>query len=47
MSKFTMGCGVVLVILLFIVVIAALALGGSYNRLVRLQQTVDQSWAQV
>ena len=36
-----------LAILLFIVVIAALALGGSYNRLVRLQQTVDQSWAQV
>ena len=42
-----MGCGVLLAILLFIVVIAALALGGSYNRLVRLQQTVDQSWAQV
>src|SRR5207237_6511086 len=47
MNKFTMGCGVLLAILLFIVVIAALALGGSYNRLVRLQQTVDQSWAQV
>src|ERR671937_331766 len=47
MNKFTMGCGVLLAILLFIVVVAALALGGSYNRLVRLQQTVDQSWAQV
>src|SRR6184192_3128593 len=47
MNKFAMGCGVLLAILLFIVVIAALALGGSYNRLVRLQQTVDQSWAQV
>src|SRR3954462_14948921 len=47
MSKFTMGCGVVFAILLFIVVIAALALSGSYNRLVRLQQAVDQSWAQV
>src|SRR5438477_4229210 len=47
MNKFTMGCGVLLAILLFIVVIAALALGGSYNRLVRLQQNVDQSWAQV
>src|ERR1700720_401786 len=47
MNKFTMGCGVLLAILLFIVVIAALAVGGSYNRLVRLQQTVDQSWAQV
>src|SRR5438094_5329688 len=47
MNKFAMGCGVLLAILLFIVVIAALALGGSYNRLVRLQQSVDQSWAQV
>src|SRR5437667_10101446 len=47
MNKFAMGCGVLLAILLFIVVIAALALGGSYNRLVRSQQTVDQSWAQV
>ena len=47
MNKFALGCGVVLVILLFIVVAAALAIGGSYNRLVRLQQAVDQSWAQV
>src|SRR6058998_1097617 len=47
MNKFALGCGVVLAILLFILVVAALALGGSYNRLVRLQQTVDQSWAQV
>src|SRR5438105_9326181 len=47
MNKFALGCGVVLAILLFIVVIAALAFGGSYNRLVRLQQSVDQSWAQV
>src|SRR6059036_1964102 len=47
MNKFAIGCGVVIVVLLFIVVIAALALGGSYNRLVRLQQAVDQSWAQV
>jgi LemA protein len=47
MNRFALGCGVVLAILLFIVVIAALALGGSYNRLVRLQQSVDQSWAQV
>src|SRR5216110_1042159 len=47
MNKFTMGCGVLLAILLFIVVIAAIALGGSYNGLVRLQQTVDQSCAQV
>ena len=42
-----MGCGVLLAILLVIAVIAAFALGGLYNRLVRLQQAVDQSWAQV
>src|SRR5437773_12256618 len=47
MNKFVIGCGAVVVILLFIAIVAALALGGSYNRLVRLQQSVDQSWAQV
>src|SRR5881396_535817 len=47
MNKFALGCGVVLAILLFIAVVAALAIAGTYNRLVRLQQTVDQSWAQV
>src|SRR5260370_15167589 len=47
MNKFAIGCGAVIIILLFIVIIAAVALGGSYNGLVRLQQSVDQSWAQV
>jgi LemA protein len=47
MNRFALGCGVVLAVLLLFVVIAALALGGIYNRLVRLQQNVDQSWAQV
>jgi LemA protein len=47
MNKFALGCVVVLVVLIFIAVIAALGLAGSYNRLVRLQQAVDQSWAQV
>src|SRR5438309_5744949 len=47
MNKFAIGCGAVVAILLFIVIVAVLALGGSYNRLVRLQQAVDQSWAQV
>src|SRR2546426_1666906 len=47
MKKFALGCVVVLVVLLFVAVFAALAVGGSYNRLVRLQQTVVQSWAQV
>src|SRR5438045_8965554 len=47
MNKFAIGCGAVIVILLCIRGVAALALGGSYNRLVRLQQAFDQSWAQV
>ncbi len=47
MNKFALGCGVLVAILLFLVVVAAIAIGGSYNRLVRLQQAVDQSWAQV
>src|ERR671926_563255 len=47
MNRFAVGCGVLLAIVLIIAVVAALALGGSYNRLVRLQQAVDQSWAQV
>src|SRR6266581_2825252 len=46
MNKFALGCGVLIAILLFVVVVAAIAIGGSYNRLVRLQQAVDQSWAQ-
>jgi LemA protein len=47
MNKFVIGCGAVIVVVLLIVIIAAVGLGGSYNRLVRLQQSVDQSWAQV
>jgi LemA protein len=47
MNRFAFGCIVVLLVVLFIAVSVALAIGGSYNRLVRLQQAVDQSWAQV
>ena len=47
MNKFALGCGVLIAIVLFVVVVAAIAIGGRYNRLVRLQQAVDQSWAQV
>src|ERR1041384_1676069 len=47
MNKFAIGCGGVVVIVLFIVLIIALFFGGTYNRLVRLQQSVDQQWAQV
>src|SRR6202795_1525969 len=47
MNKFAIGCVGVLVVIAFFVVVAALGLMGSYNRLVKLQQRVDQSWAQV
>src|SRR4030081_2036790 len=47
MNKFAIGCGGLVVILLFAGVLVALFFGGTYNRLVKLQQTVDQSWAQV
>src|SRR5215470_9470941 len=47
MNKFAIGCGGLLVILVFIVIIVALALMGSYNRLVKSQQGVDSQWAQV
>src|ERR1700724_1229638 len=47
MNKFAIGCVGVLVVIVFFVVVAALGLMRSYNRLVKLQQSVDQSWAQV
>ena len=47
MNKFAIGCGGVVLIILFIVIVAAIAIGGSYNRLVGLQQNVDAKWAQV
>jgi LemA protein len=47
MNKFAIGCVGVLVIVALFVVVAGLGLMGSYNRLVKLQQSVDQSWAQV
>jgi LemA protein len=47
MNKFAIGCVGVLVIIAFFAVVAGLGLMGSYNRLVKLQQSVDQSWAQV
>ena len=47
MNKFAVGCGGLLVILVFIVIVCGLALMGSYNRLVGLQQGVDAQWAQV
>ena len=47
MNKFAIGCGGVLVILVFIVIVAALALMGSYNRLVTLDQNVNKKWGDV
>ncbi len=46
-SKLAIGCGGIVVILLFVGLVAALFLGGTYNRLVKSQTAVDQSWAQV
>ena len=47
MNKFAIGCGGVVVIILFVAIIIGLALMGTYNRLVKLQQGVDAQWAQV
>jgi LemA protein len=47
MNKFAIGCGGVVVIILFVGLVVVLFFSGTYNRLVRLQQTVDQQWAQV
>lgn len=47
MNKFAIGCGGLVVILLFVALVIGLAVAGTYNRLVKLQQGVDQSWAQV
>jgi LemA protein len=47
MNKFAIGCGGLIVILLGVVLVIGLFFGGTYNRLVRLQQSVDQQWAQV
>jgi LemA protein len=46
MKKVAIGCGV-LAVLGFIVLVTIAIAGGSYNRLVKLSQQVDSSWAQV
>jgi LemA protein len=46
MKKLGIGCAVVGVLLLIVLIFVGIA-GGSYNRLVRLSQGVDQQWAQV
>src|SRR5467141_3987199 len=47
MNKFAIGCGGLLVIIIFIVFVIGLFFWGTYNRLVGLQQSVDAQWAQV
>ncbi len=47
MNKFAIGCGGLLVILVIIVIICGLALMGSYNRLVGLDQNVNKKWGDV
>jgi LemA protein len=47
MKKFGIGCGAVLIILIVILVVVGFAIGGSYNRLVKLDQNVNEKWAQV
>lgn len=47
MNKFAIGCGGVVLLILFVGLIAGLAVAGSYNRLVRAQQAVDGQWGQV
>lgn len=47
MNKFAIGCGGVVLIILFILIVGGIAIAGSYNRLVGLQQNVDAKWAQV
>ncbi len=47
MNKFAIGCGGLFLILVFVLVIAGLALMGSYNRLVTLDQEVNKKWGDV
>ena len=47
MKKFAFGCGGILLVVAFIAVVIAIAVAGKYNALVKLDQSVNQSWAQV
>jgi hypothetical protein len=47
MKKFAFGCGGILLIVAFIAVVIAMMVAGKYNALVKLDQSVNQSWAQV
>ncbi|MEP7013970.1 MAG: LemA family protein [Verrucomicrobiota bacterium] len=47
MNKFAIGCGGVLVILIFVAFVVGLFLMGTYNRLVTLDQNVNKKWGDV
>jgi len=47
MNKFAIGCGGLVVILIFVLIVGGLAVAGSYNRLVTSQQNVDGKWGEV
>src|SRR6266404_7009379 len=47
MNKFAIGCGGLLLILLFVVFVIGLLFWGTYNRLVTLDQTVNKKWGDV
>ncbi|HXX41385.1 MAG TPA: LemA family protein [Chthoniobacterales bacterium] len=47
MNKFAIGCGGLVVILLFVVFVVGLFFWGAYNRLVNSQTDVDSKWAEV
>src|SRR5881394_1227067 len=47
MNKFAIGCGGLVVILLFVALVVGLFFWGSYNRLVTLDQEVNKRWGDV
>src|SRR5246127_2777287 len=47
MNKFAIGCGGLLVIILFILFVIGLFFWGTYNRLVTLDQNVNKRWGDV
>jgi LemA protein len=47
MNRFALGCGILLVIILFVALVIGLFFWGTYNRLVALDQTVNKKWADV
>src|SRR6201982_1845460 len=47
MNKFAIGCGGLLVIVIFVAFVIGLFFWGSYNRLVTLDQEVNKRWGDV